>query len=104
MLENLSPNMRAAIFTATVTLLLAALGGAYTYGYNAGARDLEAVNDFKKLNLPSLIRDLGLLSRDVHERASITAENQRLSNLTVSSSCFHSGLEFGGNTGISAVR
>ena len=25
-------------------------------------------------------------------------------SLTVSSFCFHSGLEFGGNTGISAVR
>ncbi len=78
MFDSLSPNMKAAIFTATITLMLAALGGAYTYGYNAGARDIEAVNDFKKLNLPSLIQALGVLSRDVHERASIVAENQRL--------------------------
>src|SRR4051812_20406708 len=78
MLKDLSPNMKAAIFTAIVTLTLAALSVAYTYGYNAGARDLEMVNDFKKLNLPNLISDLNILAKDVHERASIAADNQRL--------------------------
>jgi hypothetical protein len=78
-LSALSPNMKAAIFAAVVLVLLTALGGFYSLGYSLGAKDLEAVNDFKKMGLPALMDDLRALAKDFRDRATIDAQNQKLS-------------------------
>jgi hypothetical protein len=78
MFENLSPNMKAALVTLAATLFLAVIGGAYKIGYDVGAKDLEEVNDFKKSDLPQLIANLGLLSKDFQERADLIKENEKI--------------------------
>jgi Sec-independent protein translocase protein TatA len=70
------------VSTIIGTVLLAAIGGLFTLtyntGYNGGAKDYEAVSDFKKLDLPTLMKDLGVLAKDFRERSGLMAENQRL--------------------------
>jgi hypothetical protein len=79
---SLSPNMKAAILGAVVVVLLAVFGGFYSLGYSLGAKDLEAVNDFKKLELPALMGDLRTLAKDFSDRATLDARNQELSKAT----------------------
>jgi hypothetical protein len=79
-LQALSPNMKAAIFTVIVTMILAIFGAFYTLGYNMGAKDLETVNDFKKLDLPKLIGDLQALTTNLRARSDLETANKRLAN------------------------
>jgi Sec-independent protein translocase protein TatA len=78
MFEKLSPNVKAALVTLAATLFLAVVGGAYKIGYDGGAKDLEAVHDFKESDLPTLIANLGLLSKDFRERADLIKENEKI--------------------------
>jgi len=78
MFEKLSPNVKAALVTLAARLFLAIVGGAYKIGYDVGAKDLEAVKDFKERDLPKLIDNLGLLSKDFRERADLIKENEKI--------------------------
>jgi hypothetical protein len=78
MFQNLSPNVKAALLTIAATVFLALFAGFYKIGYDFGAKDLEAVNDFRKANLPAIMKDMRELARDFHDRASLAAENERL--------------------------
>jgi hypothetical protein len=82
-LQALSPNMKAAIFSVIAAIIIAAFGGFYTLGYNMGAKDLETVNDFKKLNLPKMTEDLEVLATDLRARSNLDADNKRLANEAV---------------------
>jgi hypothetical protein len=77
MFDNLSANMKAAIFTAFV----GAVGGGgtliYNIGFNNGARDLATVESFGK-KLPILIDDIDKVSKALAEKTDLIDRNQKL--------------------------
>jgi predicted nuclease with TOPRIM domain len=79
MFEKLSPNVRAALLTIAFTFLAGIVGAAYNIGYGNGAKDLEAVSDFKK-SLPTMMESLNKLAKDFGQRMETVEENQRLTS------------------------
>lgn len=77
MLERFSPNGKAALIVASVVVALVALGGAYLFGYQNGAKDLRAVHDFKA-HLPGMLDNLTSLSDDLKQYAVLAHENEQL--------------------------
>jgi dynactin complex subunit len=81
MFDNLSPNMKAAIFTAFV----GALGGGgtwiYSIGFNNGARDVATLEAFKG-KLPTLIDDIDKVSRSLSEKTELIELNKKLAKET----------------------
>lgn len=53
MFANLSANVRAALVTTAVTLLVALLGATILLGNGNGTKDLQSVEDFRKV-LPDI--------------------------------------------------
>lgn len=74
----LGTEMKVALVGAAVAVGIAVIGGAYKLGYDEGAKDLEAVNDFRKVELPKLLANLKDLSADLQSRESLVKENGRL--------------------------
>lgn len=81
MFENLSPNMKAAIFTGVITVALAVIGGGgtwlYNIGFNNGARDIARVDAYKD-QVDSLVKDLHAIGGSVHQTAQMIEDNGRL--------------------------
>ena len=69
-----------AVFTVVCTLTVAVCVGAFVLGYDLGAKDLAAVSDFKKLDLPKLAASLKSVAADIGDKASLIEENERLSS------------------------
>jgi hypothetical protein len=77
MFDNLSPNMKAAIFTVAAGAI--GRGGIWLYniGYNNGVRDIAEVEKFKD-KLPTMIDNLNKVSNALSQTASMVDENNRL--------------------------
>jgi septal ring factor EnvC (AmiA/AmiB activator) len=77
MFDNLSPNMKAAIFTA----FIGAIGGGgtwiYNIGYSNGARDISAVEAFKG-KLPTMIDDLDKVAKSLAQTTELIDQNKKL--------------------------
>ena len=54
-----------ATFAVVCTLTVAVCVGAFVLGYDLGAKDLAAVNDFKKMDLPKLAESLNSVETDI---------------------------------------
>ncbi|CCE03933.1 hypothetical protein [Bradyrhizobium sp. STM 3809] len=78
--DGLSPNMKAAIFTAVI----GAIGGGgtwiYNIGYNNGARDIADVQAFKG-KLPTMIDDLDKVSKSLAATTQLIDDNKRLAKV-----------------------
>jgi hypothetical protein len=74
----LATEWKVALLAAGVTVGLAVVGGAYKLGYDEGAKDLEAVNDFRKIDLPKMLANLKELSADLQARESLRREKDQL--------------------------
>ena len=72
------PWERNALLGAAVVVGVAVIGGAYKLGYDGGAKDLEAVNDFKKADLPKMLENLRELAADLQSRESLKSEKDQL--------------------------
>jgi hypothetical protein len=77
-IKDWTPNVRAAALTIVAGLVLTALGGMYTLGYNLDAKDLEAVRDFRD-KLQTLMSNLEKLSGDLANSAELVESNKKFS-------------------------
>jgi seryl-tRNA synthetase len=77
MLDNLSPNMKAAIFTVVAGAIGTGEIWLYNIGYNNGARDIVEVEKFKD-KLPTMIDNLNKVSSALSQTAQMIDENTRL--------------------------
>jgi hypothetical protein len=75
--DNLSPNMKAAIFTAVIGTIGGGGTWAYNTGYNNGARDIADVQAFKG-KLPVMIDDLDKVSKSLAVTTQLIDDNKRL--------------------------
>lgn len=83
MFDNYSPNMKAAIFSAIVVVVITVLGGFYKLGYDGGAKDFESLSDFKA-HLPQMLEDMKVLAKDFRERAQLNDDIAKLKNEAIS--------------------
>ena len=83
MFDKYSPNMKAAIFSAIVVVVITVLGGFYKLGYDGGAKDFESLSDFKA-HLPQMLEDMKVLAKDFRERAQLNDDIAKLKNEAIS--------------------
>lgn len=77
MFDNLSPNMKAAIFTAAVGVLGGGGTWLYNMGYGNGARDIADVRAFQQ-KLPQTLDDLDKLAKALVATEQMIDDNKRL--------------------------
>jgi hypothetical protein len=77
MLDNLSPNMKAAIFTVVAGAIGSGEIWLYNIGYNNGSRDIAEIEKFKDI-LPTMIDNLNKVSNALNQTAQTVDENNRL--------------------------
>jgi len=68
MFDKYTPNVKAAILGAAVTVSLAVFTGIFQLGRYVGEKDLEEVNTFKHTDIPKLLFNLGEIAKVIDEK------------------------------------